>query len=110
VHAEALDTVLSEARPSDGLTLWHLLSRTENNERAEVYARFAALVPPPPGVTRDGILVLDPQMLDLYWNALDLGDISLWRYWEQSSDPHAARTSQQMQMKKQSLVKKIPTS
>jgi FecR protein len=109
-HADALHILLSQARPSDGLTLWHLLSRTENNERAEVYARFAALVPPPPGVTREGILALDPKMLDRYWNALDLGDISLWRYWEQSSDPHAAPTSQQLQMKKQSLLKKVPTS
>ena len=75
-HFSALSTILSQARPRDGLTLWHLLSRTDGPERAQVYARFAALVPPPPGVTRDGILALDPHMLDLYWNALDLGDIS----------------------------------
>lgn len=104
----ALLTVLSQARPRDGLTLWHLLSRTRGSERAQVYARFAALVPPPPGVTRDGILQLDSQMLDLYWNALDLGDISLWRFWEQSSDPHASPSSQQLLLKKQSLLKQAP--
>jgi hypothetical protein len=103
-----LDTVLSEARPRDGLTLWHLLARTTGAERARVYARFAALVPPPPGATRDGILALDPQMLDLYWNALNLGDISIWRYWEQSSDPHASAASQQPLGKKQYLLKKAP--
>jgi FecR protein len=101
-----LATVLSQARPRDALTLWHLLSRVPAGYlRAQVYDRLATLVPPPPGVTREGILSLDPQMLDLYWNALDLGDISLWRYWEQSSDPHAQPPPQQMQMKKQFLQK-----
>jgi len=86
----ALATVLAQARSRDGLTLWHLLSRTTGPARAQVYARFAALVPPPHGVTREGILQLDPHMLDLYWNALDLGEISTWRYWEQSSDPKSS--------------------
>jgi hypothetical protein len=79
----ALDIVLHEARPRDALTLWHLLPRVSNVERAAVYDRLATLVPPPPGVTRDGILRLDLTMLDSWWNALDLGDISLWRRWEQ---------------------------
>jgi FecR protein len=104
--SSALSTILSQARPRDGLTLWHLLSRTGGSERAQVYTRFAALVPPPPGVTREGILALDPHMLDLYWNALDLGDISLWRFWEESSDHHATPTPQQILMKKATLLKK----
>jgi FecR protein len=105
--SKQLNIVLSQARPRDGLTLWHLLSRTTGPERAQVYARFAALVPPPPGVTREGILALDSPMLDLYWNALDLGDISIWRYWEQSSEPHSS-PSPQMPQKKQLLLKKAP--
>jgi FecR protein len=104
--SSALSTILSQARPRDGLTLWHLLSRTLGPERAQVYARFAALVPPPPGVTREGMLILDPHMLDLYWNALDLGDISLWRFWEQSSDPNSTSPPQQIFMKKEALLKK----
>ena len=104
----ALSTVLSQARPRDGLTLWHLLSRTAGLQRAQVCARFIALVPPPPGVTREGILQLDPHMLDLYWNALDLGDISLWRYWEQSSDPKTSPTPSQLIQKKQLLLKQAP--
>ena len=104
----ALNTILSEARPRDGLTLWHLLSRTTGPARAQVYARFAALVPPPPAVTRDGILALDPPMLDLYWNALNLGDISVWRFWEQSSEPHQSPASRQTPQKKQLLLKKAP--
>jgi FecR protein len=80
----ALGTVLREARDRDALTLWHLLGRVNNAERPSVYDRFAALVPPPTGVTREGILRLDTAMLDSWWNALDLGNISLWRHWEQS--------------------------
>jgi hypothetical protein len=105
-RAVSLDVVLSQARASDGLTLWHLLSRTEGAERVEVYDRFAALVPPPPGVTRDGILNLDQSMLDLWWNALSLGDIYLWRYWEQSSSSRA--TPPNRVLKQQLLQKKAP--
>jgi FecR protein len=80
----ALDTVLREARPRDALTLWHLLSRVTSLECAAVYDRFAVLVPPPPGVTRDAVLHLDRTTLDSWWSALDLGDVSLWRHWEQT--------------------------
>jgi len=76
--------ILSEARKRDALTLWHLLSRVDTASRAVVFDRLAQLVPPPIGVTRDGILRLDPTMLDSWWNALDLGDISLWRHWERT--------------------------
>jgi hypothetical protein len=106
--SSALATVLSQARARDGLTLWHLLSRTSGPDRARVYSRLTTLVPAPSGVTRDGALALDPHMLDLYWNALDLGDISLWRLFEQSSEPHAGPAPQQMLLKKQLLLKKSP--
>jgi hypothetical protein len=107
VRATALEIVLSQARANDGLTLWHLLSRTSGPERAQVYDRFAALVPPPNGVTREGILLLDQSMLDLWWNALNLGDIYLWRYWEQSSSPRSHPPNPLIQ-KKQSLLKQTP--
>jgi len=90
------------------LSLWHLLSRTTGPERAQVYARFAALVPPPKGVTRDGVLNLDQPMLDLWWNALGLGEISIWRFWEQSASPQPSPNSQQLLQKKQSLLKQAP--
>lgn len=81
-HADALATVLAEARKADALTLWHLLSRVEANDRARVFDRMAALVPPPPSVTRDGIVQLDRLMLDLWWNAVGLGDTTFWRAWK----------------------------
>jgi hypothetical protein len=105
-RAASLGNILSQARARDGLTLWHLLSRTDGAERAEVYDRFANLVPPPAGVTRDGILQLDQSMLDLWWNALNLGDIYLWRYWEQSSSPRANPPNRVL--KEQLLQKKTP--
>ncbi|HEX8131637.1 MAG TPA: FecR domain-containing protein [Pyrinomonadaceae bacterium] len=60
---EALNAVIAEARPRDTLTLWHLLARVEGDARARVYERLAALAPPPAGVTREGIMLLDPAML-----------------------------------------------
>ena len=62
----ALEAVLAESRPRDTLTLWHLLARAAGEERALVYERLAALSPPPPGVTREGVLQLDRPMLDLW--------------------------------------------
>jgi hypothetical protein len=78
----ALDQILAAARPRDGLTLWHLLPRVPAAQRARVFDRFAQLVPLPPQVTRDGILVLNPSMLDLCWNALNLEDTGWWREWK----------------------------
>jgi hypothetical protein len=65
-----LDTILSEARPRDTLTLWHLLSRVRGAVRPQVYERMAALAPPPPGVTRDGVLRLEQESLVRWKNEL----------------------------------------
>ena len=86
-HAQQLTIILAQARTKDALTLWHLLSRTDDSGRAQVYDRLSALVPPPNGVTRDGICSLNHQMLDRYWDEFGLGRISVWRLWEQSSAP-----------------------
>ncbi|MBA3357553.1 MAG: FecR domain-containing protein [Pyrinomonadaceae bacterium] len=59
----ALNQVLMQARPRDTLTLWHLLSRLEGADRLLVYERLATLSPPPNGVTREGILQLEDEML-----------------------------------------------
>jgi hypothetical protein len=80
--ASALQTILAESRKRDALTLWHLLSRVPEPDRGRVYDRLASFVPPPAGVARDGILRLDQNMLDLWWNELGFGDVSLWRHWE----------------------------
>jgi FecR protein len=85
-----LEIVVANARPRDTLTLWHLLPRVEGNNRESVYERMAALVPPPEGVTRDGVLALDQQMLDAWkvklqstWN--DNSTPSMLKFWKKIS-------------------------
>ena len=82
----ALQIVLAKSRKPDALTLWHLLSRASESDRPRIYNRLAQLVPPPAGITREGILHLDQNMLDLWWNALGFGDVALWRHWERNWD------------------------
>lgn len=69
--AKALSVVLAESREYDTLTLWHLLSRVRAAERGRVYERLAALIAPPKGVTREGVLRLDQGMLDLWKKDLE---------------------------------------
>jgi hypothetical protein len=59
----ALSTILAESRIRDTLTLWHLLSRVDPDERERVYDRITALTPVPAGVTREQALKLDPETL-----------------------------------------------
>ncbi len=67
----ALDVVLHQARARDTMTLWYLLSRVNGNDRERVYARMAELVPPPDGVTREGVLQLDQEMLKRWRDRID---------------------------------------
>ena len=83
-RAADLATVLDQSRPRDALTLWHLLSRVDENQRPRVYDRLQQFVPAPAGVTREGILRLNQPMLDLWWNQLGFDDIAVWRHWEHS--------------------------
>jgi hypothetical protein len=59
------------------MTLWHLLARGTPDERARVYDRLAALVPPPEGVSREGILRGDRIALSRWWDKLGV-DVSTW--------------------------------
>jgi len=87
----ALDVVLNEARERDTVTLWHLLSRVDRTERDRVFDRLAAFVPPPPGVTRDGIRAGRRDMLDQWFDKLGLGTASWWRTWKQQWKDDSAR-------------------
>jgi hypothetical protein len=78
----ALDGVLQSARKEDALTLWHLLARTSGDARARVFDKLAAVMPPSPGVTRDGIIAGDRKMLDRWWEELGLHSASWWRMWK----------------------------
>jgi hypothetical protein len=78
----SLAGILKAARPRDGITVWHLLTRVPAQDRGAVFDRFAQLETLPPEVTREGIMRRDPHMIDLCWDALDLEATGWWRGWE----------------------------
>jgi hypothetical protein len=91
-HA-ALERGLAAARERDALSLWHLLSRVEGEDLGRVFNRLEALVPPPDGVTREGILRGDQAQRDLWWDELGLGSADFWRDWTAPwHDPKAGRS------------------
>ena len=61
--SDALNSMLDQARPRDTLTLWHLLSRVSAEDRGRVYDKLAGFAPPPAGVTREGVMQFDQNML-----------------------------------------------
>ena len=67
VRSAALTSVLDHARPRDVLTLWYLFRRSEDADRERLYNKLANFVPPPPGVTREGLLRFDEKMM-AQWN------------------------------------------
>jgi len=79
-----LGVLLVDARKKDVLTLWHLLSRVNEADRAGVYDRLSTLARPPAGVTREGILRLDRPMLDAWWDSLGYGEVFVWRTYERN--------------------------
>jgi len=66
----ALRTILTQARPRDTLTLWHLLARVPAPLRPMVYDRMISFAPPPAGVTRENALSLDPLTLKVWKDEL----------------------------------------
>jgi FecR protein len=82
-RAQAVSTILAEASATDAVTLWHLLQRVDPADRDRVFDRLAAFVPPPQGVTRDGVHARRREMLDRWWDELGLGSMELWRQWQQ---------------------------
>lgn len=77
--SDALEVVLAEARNMDSITLWHLFLRSQGEDRVRIYDRLAALVEPPPGVTREGMLSGDRRMTERWQDHLNLGMDSWWR-------------------------------
>ena len=69
-QGDSLSLILADARVRDTLTLWHLLSRVEPQDRARVYDRIAALTPVPAGVSRERALQLDPETLNRWKDEL----------------------------------------
>jgi hypothetical protein len=81
----AVEVILREARPRDAMTLYYMLARVNEKERARVYDRLTTLIPAPDGVTRMGMLNLNEPMmqrwkekLSLTWNT-NAAPIGLWK-------------------------------
>lgn len=65
---ESLDFILKNSRSYDTVTLWNLLSRVARNERERILDTIISFTKLPAGVTREGILDLDKNMLEkLRW-------------------------------------------
>jgi len=82
-----LGSLLSAARPRDGLTLWHLLRRVSPGQRETVFDRFAELIGLPLDVNRGQVLAGNARALDLCWNALHLENTDWWREWKRDWKP-----------------------
>lgn len=67
----AVVQVIEAAGENDAVTLWHLLSRAPA-ARGRVFDTLARFHPPPPGVTRPGILAEDIDMLYRWGGELGL--------------------------------------
>ena len=68
---DALKVVLAESRDRDTFTLWHLLSRVDESQRSEILEKMIELVGLPEGVTREAVMQLDPNTLELWKDELD---------------------------------------
>ncbi len=81
----ALRRVTAAARPRDAMSLLHLLEHARGNEdRALLFDALSALAPPPPGVTREGILAHNREMQSAWRTSLGLGGVKKW--WVQWRD------------------------
>jgi len=78
----SLPMILASARPRDGLTLWHLLTRVPAEDRAAVFDRFAQLVALPAEIKKDDVVKRDRLAIDRCWDALNLENTEWWRGWE----------------------------
>jgi hypothetical protein len=67
-----VQVILAESRKKDSVTLWHLLPRVPEADRAAVYDKLASFVPPPEGASREAIQKLSRTALDLWRDKLNL--------------------------------------
>lgn len=81
-QAGALDAVLRDAGPNDGLSLWHVMTRVGAADRGRVFDRLSQVVKLPAEATRESVVRGEARSLDLCWDALGLQNTGWWRGWE----------------------------
>lgn len=62
----SVDIIVKEVKDNDLITLWHLLPRVDTNSRKRIYDRMLTLTAPPEGVTHEGMIDLNPEMMSLW--------------------------------------------
>jgi hypothetical protein len=77
-YQAALRILLAHARTRDALTLFNLLARSDPEQRGLIFDRAAQLVPPPAGITRDGVISGNILMLDEWWRSLGYRSAKTW--------------------------------
>lgn len=65
---DALGGVLAQATEDDAITLFHLIPRVPASRRGALVDKLAEHVPLPDGVTRDGVIALQANMLERWWD------------------------------------------
>ncbi len=63
----SIEKIINEAKESDLLTLLALIPRTTESYRSILFNKITSYYPPPPGVTLEGIIKLDGEMLERWW-------------------------------------------
>jgi len=66
----AAEQVRVLARPRDGITLWHLLQRTSEEERGKLFGTLSGFTRPHRSITRAGIVRGDSVMLETWKQAI----------------------------------------
>lgn len=74
----SLARVLAAARPRDAMTLQHILERAKREHRGPLFDRLVQLAPPPRGVTREGVIEGNDQMVYAWRESLGLGGVKKW--------------------------------
>ena len=77
IQSMTLNVIFSQARKKDALSLWHILSRVEGENRAKTYFKLEGLVNIPETITFEGIMKGDISMLAKWWEVLGYGSRSL---------------------------------
>jgi hypothetical protein len=77
----ALNRILSEARPTDALSLWHLIPRVTGDDRERVINALRKLVPPPNTATQEGLLRGDEQMMREWFDSFGVRG-PWWNIWQ----------------------------
>jgi RNA polymerase sigma factor (sigma-70 family) len=68
---DVLNSILDAAVNTEAITIWNLLKRVILDHRELVYEKLNMLVPHPEGVSKDGILNLNDDMLQLWLDEID---------------------------------------